>query len=82
VKFKNEKDTAEGQEARILVLTDKKGTTLDVRAYVDGKPEMIFSINESGDDEDGWPCVGMSRNKALKLAWAIIKELTDWETAS
>ena len=71
MKFKNEKNTVEGQEARIISITDKSGETLALRFYVDGKPQAIFSIYQDGAEF----AVAMTRDKAEKLARAIDVEL-------
>lgn len=77
MKFKNEKNVEEGQEARILTLTDKDGDVLTVRAYIDGKPQGIIAINDDGAD-DGHN-VGMTREKAIKLAYTILNELEEYD---
>ena len=69
MKFKNDKNAEEGNEARILSLTDSAGDKLTMRAYVDGKPQFMIDVNDG-------EAVGMTRAKALKLALAIISELS------
>jgi hypothetical protein len=66
MKFKNEKNT----DARILSIRDKEYGTLDVRVFTNGKGYAVCLT--TGD----YTTVGLSRAKALKLAWAIINELS------
>jgi len=74
MKFKNEKNAEEGEEARIISITDKAFDTMALRLYVKGKPQVVIDIT----DVDGVECgaVSMTRDKALKFARAIVNELS------
>jgi hypothetical protein len=74
MKFKNEKNAEEGEEARIISITDKAFETVALRLYVKGKPQVVIDIT----DGDGGACgaVSMTRDKALKFARAIVNELS------
>ena len=43
MKFKNEKHVEEGQEARILTITDKDMDIMEARIFVDDRPQVIIS---------------------------------------
>ena len=65
MKFKN--DHLSG--GRTLSLSDKEGDTLSVMSFKHekGSYDVVVQLNTEA--------VGLSRSKALKLAWAIIEEL-------
>jgi hypothetical protein len=62
MKFKN---TPDGN--RELVIVDKDGDRLSIYVFKT-KHEVVIDVNGVN--------VGTSRNKALKLAWAIIEEFS------
>jgi sugar/nucleoside kinase (ribokinase family) len=70
MKFKNTNDE---WGSRALRLTDKAGVTLEVMHVDDDNPfPVLISVKDHDKSED---IFGLSRPKALKLAWAIIDEL-------
>jgi hypothetical protein len=70
MKFKNDK-SIEGELGRSLSLTDNEGDMLRITNFAEkGRYQVIIGIDDKA-------CVGLSRAKALKLAWAIIDELTE-----
>jgi hypothetical protein len=70
MKFKNSNENAVRRDLRLI---DKEGVTLEVTHYDDSEPyPVLFTINDNEGSDDVF---GLSRAKALKLAYAIISEL-------
>jgi hypothetical protein len=70
MKFKKHKFDPDRRDIRLV---DKGGVTLEVTHYDDSNPlPVLFTINDNEANEDVF---GLSRAKALKLAYAIISEL-------
>jgi hypothetical protein len=76
MKFKNTNDR---WGSRALRLTDKEGVTLEVMHVDDDRPfPVMISVKDHDESED---IFGLSRPKALKLAWAIIDEMICYNTS-